>query len=117
MAALHRREPRSLAGDVVEHKVRERPQQHRVVRAQRLLDRLRVLGPLEDREHVRAARPAPERLRVVGLDEAEDEVGLAWIPVAEREAGPLEPPPRKRAKRSSDSSRFTRMRTAWGSGL
>ena len=43
VAALHRREPRALAGDVVEHEVRECAQEHRVVRAQRLLDRLRML--------------------------------------------------------------------------
>ena len=81
VAALHGREPRALAGHVVEDEVRERAQQHRVVGAQRLLDRLRMLGTLEDRKHVRAARSSSERLRVVGLDEAEHEVCLARVPL------------------------------------
>ena len=90
VAALHRREPRALAGHVVEDEVRERAQQHRVVGAQRLLDRLRMLGSLEDRKHVRAASSAPERLRVVGLDEAEYEICLPRVAVAEVEARLLE---------------------------
>ena len=83
VAALHRREPRALAGHVVEDEIRERAQQHRVVGAQRLLDRLRMLRTLEDGEHVRAAGTASERLRLVGLHEAEHEVCLARVAVAE----------------------------------
>ena len=90
VAPLHRREPRALAGNVVEHEIRQRSQEHRVVGAERFLDRLRMLGPLEDRQHVRAARAAPERLRLVGLDEAEHEIRVARIAVAEREACALE---------------------------
>ena len=90
VAALHGREPRALAGHVVEDEVRERAQQHRVVGAQRLLDRLGVLPALEDGENVGAARPAPERLRVVGVDEAEHEVRVAGVAVRVREARAFE---------------------------
>ena len=90
MPALHGREPRALAGHVVEDEVRERAQQHRVVGAQRLLDRLGVLPALEDGENVGAARPAPERLRVVGVDEAEHEVRVACVAVRVCEARAFE---------------------------
>ena len=105
VAALHRREPRALAGHVVEDEVRERAQQHRVVGAQRLLDRLRMLGTLEDGEHVRAAGAAPERLRLVRLDEAEHEVRLPRVAVAEIEARLLE----LLAEQIAQSGRATRV--------
>ena len=89
-----------------------------MVGAQRFLDRLWMLGTLEDREHVRAARTAPERLRLVGLDEAEREVRFARIAVAESEARAARAPCRAvaRSGRAIRSSPRRRTRTTIGLG-
>src|SRR5262245_32786789 len=90
MAALHGREPRSLAGDVVEDEVRKAAEKLRIVGAERLLDRLRMLRPLENADHVRALAAAPERLRVLEVEEADDEVCVLRVAVRRREADAFE---------------------------
>ena len=68
VAALHRREPGALARDVAERDVRERADEHRVVLGQR------VALALVQADDERAARAAPERLRVGLVDDADHEV-------------------------------------------
>ena len=75
-AALHRREPDALAGDTEENDVRERADEHRVARLEDVVGRLRQLV---ERRRVRAARGAPERLRLGGVEHVQDEVGLGDV--------------------------------------
>ena len=90
VAALHRREPCALPGDVVEHEVGEAAQELRIVGAQRLLDRLGMSRALEDADDVRALPPAAERLRVVEVEQGDDEVRLGRVAVRRREPDSLE---------------------------
>ena len=98
VAALHRREPRALAGHVVEHEVREAAQELRVVGAERLLDRLRVLGPLEDADDVGALAAAAERLRIVEVEQADDEVRVLRVAVRGRRSRRPRAPSRSGAR-------------------
>ena len=85
-AALHRREPHALTGNVEDDDVRERADEVRVARAEHVL---RHLVELVERGRVGASRGPAERLRIVRVEHVEHEVGVGVV-VDEHEAVGLE---------------------------
>jgi hypothetical protein len=70
-AALHGREPDTLARDAQEDDVREGADEHRIAR---LEDVVRRFGKLVERGGVRPAGRSAERLRILRVEHVEDEV-------------------------------------------
>ncbi len=97
--ALHRDEPDPLAGHVAEDDVRKRADEQRVVRLEDVLgDGLALV----DRGDERPARAAPKRLRVLGVDDVDDEIGARIRP------RPIEPVLLERVAERADQPRERR---------